>query len=120
MIIAVRELGRATRLFERAFGLDEHTEWEDADLGARVRHLGESPVFLAEALGGAAELHQRLERFRESPAAILLGTRDMAAAAARLPLVEPSGDWDAARPEMRWIEPARVFGWRIGVLKTDR
>jgi hypothetical protein len=70
-------------------------------------------VVLAEAAANSSWIAERLARYGESPAAFLLAASGWDRTATRLPLLPPE-PWFGR--ELAWIDPTRLFGWRVGLL----
>jgi hypothetical protein len=113
VMVGVAALEKSAALYRRAYGWPEPMIAHDASLGARLAGFEGTPVILAEPAESASWLAQRLGRYGESPVGVLLTTADLAGSAARLPLL-PSEPWMGG--ELAWIDPERLFGWRIGLL----
>ncbi len=113
VVIGVHSLTEASERFQRAFGWPAPLRADSSALGARVARFAETPVVLAEPAAGGAWLRERLERFGESPCAYLLDSRGFTRTAARLPLVGGTA-WFGRTTA--WIDPARLGGWRLGIV----
>ncbi|HKV83002.1 MAG TPA: VOC family protein [Ktedonobacterales bacterium] len=111
--LAVPDLDVASALFQRVFEWPEPELGESDDLDARLAHFADTPVTLATPRQTDGWLALRLERFGPAPCAIFLASDDLGATVRRLPLVAPS-QWMGR--ELRWVEPDRLHGARIGVL----
>jgi hypothetical protein len=72
VVIAVGSLNAAIAKYHRAFGLSATAVQKDAEFGAEVAALGDTPVVLAQPLAAHSWLAERLERFGEGPCAFLL------------------------------------------------
>src|SRR5262249_7880251 len=135
--LSVPDLVQAGTTFRRAYGWQAATMQKDLDFGATLTHFPGTPVVLAENLSGDdlvygpapttpstlphgstvkdGWLTHRLARFGRLPCAFLLGTADMAASAARLPLLR-GRTWFGR--EVAWIDPTRLLGIRLGVIEV--
>jgi catechol 2,3-dioxygenase-like lactoylglutathione lyase family enzyme len=113
VVVGVRSLALAAADFRLAFGWDDPVSGTAPSLDARVLHFSGTPVALAEPLHERSWLTERLDRFGESPCAFLLSSRDLARTANRLPL---TGEFGWFGRDAAWIEPGRLFGWRLGVI----
>jgi catechol 2,3-dioxygenase-like lactoylglutathione lyase family enzyme len=113
VVIAVGDIEATAALFRRAYGWGEPTTLDSAGLAARVAAFEHTPVALAQPTGQMTWLAERLARYGECPAAFLLAARGREGTASRLPLLSPE-PWLSS--ELHWIDPARLFGWRIGLL----
>lgn len=130
VVLGVPDLIEAAGLMHRVYDWPAPTRHDDLTFGASLTHFPGTQVVLASdlaagdlALGPAPEgnpasgwLAQRIAQFGPSPCAYLIGTTDMAASQARLPLVE-GGTWFGR--EVAWIDPARVLGLRLGVITLE-
>ena len=116
VVIGVRDLEPAAALFGRAYGWSEPVVSENPGLGARVAAFPGTPVVLAEPATSSRWLAERLARYGECPAAFLLAASSPERTTGRLPLLPPE-PWFGG--ELAWIDPERLFGWRVGlVLKS--
>jgi len=113
IVIGVHAIDVAAAVFRQAYGWPDPTTSENAGLGARVAMFERTPVALAEPSADAGWLAERLARYGESPAAFILAASDQDRTASRLPLLRPER-WLGG--ELAWIDPARLFGWRMGLL----
>jgi hypothetical protein len=136
VVLGVTDLVQAAALFRQVYGWQAATIQKDLDFGATLAHFVGTPVVLAENLSGddlvygpaptdpaslphgsaAREgwLTQRLERFGPLPCAFLLGTLDMSASLARLPLTR-GRSWFGR--DNAWFDSARLLGLRLGVIE---
>ena len=114
VVLAVPDHESAADLFRRVFGWTEPVMGKSEELGARLVGFDGTPVTLAASNGADSWLTTRLERFGPAPCAILLASADLDATAHRLPLSEPV-DWMGR--ELRWVEPERLHGVRVGVVR---
>jgi len=111
VIVGVNDLNAAVALFRKAYGWAEPLTENQKDFGKLAYFPGE-PLILAAPSGGGW-LADRISKFGESPVAILLGTRDYAAASKKYKLVN-SKTWFGQK--VGWIDPARIKGARVGVI----
>jgi len=106
VVIAVKNLADATKLYRQAFGLPEPIRQVDKDFGAQLASLGGTPVILAQPLTADSWMARRIEEFGEGPCAVVLGgarrSRSRASAQSR---------WFAA--DISWFD-ATALGWRLG------
>jgi catechol 2,3-dioxygenase-like lactoylglutathione lyase family enzyme len=106
VVIAVRNLDAAVKLYRQAFGLPEPLRQADAAFGAHLAWFGGAPVILAQPLPADSWISARLEQFGEGPCAVVL-----------------SGAHGSGRQETiksRWFgieiswRNAGELGWRLG------
>jgi Glyoxalase-like domain len=106
VVIAVKSLEAAAKLYRQAFGLQEPLRQVDADFGAQLASLGGTPVILAQPLTADSWIAKRIDQFGEGPCAIILGgahsSHYHAASKSR---------WYAS--EISWFDPNEL-GWRLG------
>lgn len=114
-VIAVPRLEDGVEPFRRAYGWGATSEGRSSALGARLAGFVGRPAVLAAPEDPEGWLAGRLAAFGPAPCAFLLGARDRS--------VGPSFPADAlGEPEpwptgeVRWIDPARLRGARIGVI----
>jgi catechol 2,3-dioxygenase-like lactoylglutathione lyase family enzyme len=113
VVIGVRAIDSSAALFRRAYGWPYPLVSENCGLGARLAAFEPTPVVLAEPTAQSGWLAERLARYGESPAAFILAAPGRDRTASRLPLLPPE-PWFGR--ELAWIDPARLFGWRVGLL----
>jgi Glyoxalase-like domain len=113
VVLGVGSMGATGRLFEQAYGLGDLTVADHSGLGAHIGRFADAPVYLAEPLQGASWLSHRIERYGDSPAAVLLGSSRNDQSRPVAPLL-PAEDWFGQR--VAWIDPAKLFGWRVGLI----
>lgn len=111
VIVGVNDLNAAIALFRKAYGWAEPLTENQKDFGKLAYFPGE-PVILAAPSGGGW-LADRIGKYGESPVALLLGTRDFAAALKKYKL-NNTKTWFGQK--VGWIDPARLKGARIGVI----
>lgn len=117
VVIGVRDIEPTAALFRRVYQWSEPVVSENPGLGARVAAFQGTPVVLAEPAAPSSWLAERLSRYGECPAAFLLAASGPKRTTGRLPLLPPE-PWFAG--ELAWIDPGRLFGWRIGLLFGSR
>jgi hypothetical protein len=115
VVVGVAAIEKSAALYRRAYGWSEPLIAADPRLGARLAGFQGTPVILAEPVASANWLAQRLGQYGESPVAVLLTTADLSRSAGRLPLL-PAEPWLGR--ELAWIDPERLFGWRMGLLSA--
>lgn len=113
VVIGVRDAAWTTNLFEQVYGWSRRLSRPDAKFGAIVVRFHDAPVSLAWPITGADWLRDRLRRFGESPAAILLGSRDLEQTARRFAVTR--GAW-LGRPAL-WFDADRLNGTRLGIVE---
>ena len=112
VVLATNNRDEAVDLFRQTYGWPEpRTGYSDA-LSARLARFPGTPVTLAEPDGADSWLGLRLERFGPAPCAFILASDDLDLTSRRLSLGQPQ-DW--LGHELRWIEPDRLGGSRLGV-----
>jgi len=104
VVIGVRELEGAIRLFRRAYEWDGAALEEHPEFGARLARFAGTPVILAEALATGAWLGDRLERFGEGPVGFLLS-------GVRIENLQPS--WFGK--QVQWLEGK--IGAEVGLIE---
>lgn len=113
VVLAVGSIDEAAALFRRAYGWSAPLLGSIEGLGARVACFEGTPVSLAEPSAESAWLTERVARYGETPAAFLLTSSDLKRSADRFPLLAPE-PWFGRT--LAWINPGRLFGWRLGLL----
>jgi hypothetical protein len=111
VVLGVNNLDASIALFRKAYGWAEPLTETQKDFGKLAYFPGE-PVILAAPLNGGW-LAERLGKFGETPVAILLGTRDAAAAAKKYKL---SGTKTWFGQKVAWFDPGKLKGVRLGVI----
>jgi len=106
VVLAVRSIDSAIARYRQAYGTAPSAKQDDAAFGAHLAVPGAAPVVFAQPLASDSWLAARLDRFGESPCAILL---------------EAAGPWrSGAAAESRWFDTrigwfdSGVLGWRLG------
>ena len=103
VVIAVRSLDAAVKLYRRAFGFPEPLRQVDADFGAQLASFGSAPVILAQPLTKDSPVFARIEKFGEGPYAIVLGgARNRSEPAAKSRWFGMDLDW-LDRGEIGWL-----------------
>jgi hypothetical protein len=110
VVLGVQDLGTATDVFRRAFGLEDSITHHDDTFGARLAHFPDTPVVLATPTG-ENWLAARLKRFGNSPCAYLIRTPDLQAATADFGL-DGKTSWFGR--QIAWFGPERLLGTRLG------
>jgi hypothetical protein len=106
VVIAVKNLADATKLYRQAFDLPEPMRQVDKEAGAQLAALGGTPVILAQPLTGDSWLMQRIEQFGEGPFAIVLGGSHNAKYKA-----SEKSRWFGA--DIGWLDREEL-GWGLG------
>jgi hypothetical protein len=114
VVLGVRDLAASIELFQIAYGWPVPHFIEDAFFGATLAHFPGTPVVLAGHCSSGSWLSGRLERFGELPAALLVGTYDLAQAS-RLGPFQWSKHWFGRR--VAWSDPSTLNGIRLGVVE---
>jgi hypothetical protein len=106
VVIAVRNLDDALKLYHQAYDVPPTIRQVDREFGAHLALLGNLPVVLAQPLNADSPLMQRIEQFGEGPYAFVLAA------------VNPKHFEAASRTrwfgsEISWFDSAKL-GWRLG------
>jgi catechol 2,3-dioxygenase-like lactoylglutathione lyase family enzyme len=105
VVVAVRDLPRATAQYRRAFGLPEPLVQRDDSFGATLAWFQDTPIMLAQGTSANSWLSRRVRDYGEAPCAFLL--------APRAGMI--GGDvsrWFGRR--IFWARE-RSLGWRLGI-----
>jgi len=114
VVIGVKRLESSIALFRKAYGWGPPKIETSPAWGAKLASFPGQPVILAAPLRQKGSwVAFRLQRFGESPVALLLESRDLAAAEKRFELTDRS-DW-FGKP-IAWFPSTRLRGARIGVV----
>jgi hypothetical protein len=118
VMIVVRDATWSVGLFEQVYGWTLRDVRPDPALDAIIVHFRDTPVALAapEPKARAGWMVERLDRFGEAPAAILLRSSDLKQSARRFPATR-AGTW-LGRPAL-WFDPGRLGGTRLGVIEVE-
>ncbi|MFI5382503.1 MAG: VOC family protein [Tepidisphaerales bacterium] len=111
VVLGVNNLDAAIVLFRKAYGWAEPLTETQKDFGKLAYFPGE-PVILAAPLNGGW-LPEQLGKFGETPVAILLGTRDFAAATKKYKL-SVTKTWFGQK--VAWFDAGKLKGVRLGVI----
>ena len=104
VVIAVRNLDEAIKLYRQAYNLPAPIKQVDSEFGAQLALMGSGQVVLAAPLNGQSWLAERLDKVGEAPCAFVLAANNIA-------------KWKAASKsrwfgtEIGWLD----VGWRLGV-----
>jgi hypothetical protein len=113
VVLGVASLKQTAALFQRAYSLEDPALADHVRLGARVGRFSGAPVILAEPLSGSGWLAERISRYGDSPAAVLLECVPTAPIKKRLPVLAAE-NWFG--DSLGWINPDCLFDWRVGLL----
>lgn len=118
VVIGVRDLESAVRLFRAAYGWEEPVHGELSAWGARLAQFDGTPVILA-APSGDGWLARRTSRFGDLPCAFLLASEDLARSERRF------GDARTTRGSLlgapvAWLDPEALAGTRVGLRPLRR
>ena len=114
VVIAVHDLDTAVKQFRSLYHWDEPRIETDDTFGARLAHFPDTPVVLATPDSRKNWLAERLARFGESPAAILIRSKDLPASLQRFNLTTEQS-WFGHR--VAWFDPSRTLGSRLGLIE---
>ena len=108
VVIGVKNLADATKLYRQAFGLPEPLRQVDKDAGAQLAALGGTPVILAQPLTADSDswIARRIEQFGEGPIAIILGGAHSAK-------YRPSDKSRWFGVDIGWLDREEL-GWALG------
>ncbi|MCU1235783.1 MAG: hypothetical protein JWP63_3750 [Candidatus Solibacter sp.] len=107
VVVAVRNLDEAIKLYHQAYGEPPPIKQVDTGFGAYLALLGNLPVVLAQPLNAGSWLTGRLEQFGEGPCAFVLA----AVSPAHFQAASKSR-WFGS--EVGWLD-AEKLGWRLGI-----
>jgi Glyoxalase-like domain len=107
VVIAVRNLDDAIKLYHQAYGEPPPIKQVDPSFGAYLALLGNLPVVLAQPLNAGSWLTGRLEQFGEGPCAFVL-----AAVSPGHFQTSSKARWFGA--EVGWLDVEKL-GWRLGI-----
>jgi hypothetical protein len=113
VVLGVRDLKASTAILQQAFGLSAPLIQRDDALDAVVAYFPGAPVALAAPRSEYSWLAERIRRFGERPAALLIGTRDFRVSSARFHLI---GAGQIAGRRLGWMDAARLNGVRLGII----
>lgn len=111
VVLGVNDLDASIALFRKAYGWADPLTETQKDFGKLAYFPGE-PVILAAPSGGGW-LAEQIGKFGESPVAVLLGTRDFAAANKKYKL-SGTKTWFGQR--VAWFDGGKLKGARLGVI----
>jgi hypothetical protein len=112
-VIGVSDLNAAVALFRKAYGWAAPVTEDHGDFDAKLAYFPGEPVILAAPAGGHSWLADRLQKDGESPAAYLLATQDLNAAAKKFHL-SGTKNWFGQR--VAWFDSKKLNGVRVGVI----
>ena len=106
VVIAVKNLDDAIKLYHAAYGSPPPIKQVDKDWGAELALLGGVPVILAQPINNNSWPNERLAQFGEGPCAFILD----AAAPSRYRAAAQSRWFGAS---ISWFDTG-TFGWHLG------
>ena len=106
IVIAVRDLEKASERYRKAYGMPAPIKQVDAQFGAQLAQMGGSLVVLAAPLAPGSWLSERIDKFGEGPCAIVLHGRKTGHYAA-----VSHTRWFGS--SVSWLDEAKL-GWRLG------
>lgn len=106
VVIAVKNLDAAVKLYRQAFGLPQPLKQVDTAFGAQLASFGTAPVILAQPLTADTWMAQRIDLFGEGPCAIVLNH-------ANKPRYRTTAKSDWFGAEVDWFDP-QALGWHLG------
>jgi hypothetical protein len=113
VVLAVNDMKAAVDQFRKAYGWSEPLTENHGDFGAKMAYFPGEPVLLVSPADSKSWLNERLQRFGESPVALLLGTPDFNAANKKYRL-NGSKSWFGQR--VAWFDSNKLKGVRVGVI----
>lgn len=105
VVVAVKSLGEAVQLYERAYDLPAPKMQKDPDFGAELAWFEGTPVIFASPLSPGSPLAARVREFGDAPYAFVLAASGAGPGTA-------ASNW-FGKP-IRWLDPAKL-GWHLGV-----
>ena len=105
VVLAVNDLDKAIKEFQRAYSLPAPERQDDLAFGAKLAWFRGTPVVLASPLSPQSWLQARIDKFGESPCAFVLGWQP-----GRPVDVHPS-KWFGK--DVVWLDSSRL-GWHLG------
>ena len=111
IVVGVTNLDISIALFRKAYGWAEPLTETQKDFGKMAYFPGEPVILVAPSGGGW--LADRLAKYGETPVAILLATRDFAAAGKKYKL---SGTKTLFGQRVAWFDSGKLKGVRLGVI----
>lgn len=115
VVLAVKDLAAARDMFRSAFGWGPPEVMQHPDVATLAFFPG-TPVILATPDRSGSWLAERLERFGESPCALVIGARDPDALAKRMG-VSQSTRWFGRN--IAWIDPDLLCGATVGIVSCQ-
>ncbi len=113
VVLGVRDLDAAIGLFQGAYGWLPPLREEHREFGAKMAHFAGTPVVLATPLDKSSWLAERLERFGDSPVALMLDTQNFDSAVGRFKLSQETA-WFGQK--IAWFPSERLWGVKLGVV----
>ena len=107
VVVGVRDLEAAISLYRLTFQLASPKRQHDAEFGADLAWFEETPVVLAQAVGGDSWLAKRIASFGEGPCALVLQS------AGGLATAPQASHWFGTT--VVWTNRQQL-GWRLGFL----
>jgi hypothetical protein len=118
VIIGVRYLENAIKLFQRVYGWKEPLRSDGLEgifEGVQLAGFENSPVTLASPKDERSWLGRRLEQFGNSPCSFLIGSKSLMETRDRYHLVDTQ-EWIDKKKEIAWIPSSKLGGIRLGFI----
>ncbi len=121
VVIAVRNLDDALKLYHQAYDVPPTIRQVDREFGAYLALLGNLPVVLAQPLNAGSPVMERIERFGEGPCAFILAAvnpKHFQGVAHTRWFGSEISWFDTAKLDPAKLDPAKLdpakLGWRLG------
>jgi len=114
VVIGVKDLNAAIKKFRKAYGWKNAVTATDRAFGARLAIFEGPPVVLATPLASESWLGQHIDKYGDSPVALLIETRSIGRSKGHLKTVGET-EWFGRR--LTWLDPESLGGAHVGVIE---
>jgi hypothetical protein len=113
VVVAVNDMKAAVDQFRKAYGWSEPLTENHGDFGAKMSYFPGEPVLLVSPLDGKSWINERLQKYGQTPVAILVATQDFDGAVKKYRL---SGNKTWFGQRVAWFDSNKLKGARLGVI----
>jgi hypothetical protein len=113
VVVAVNDMKAAVDQFRKAYGWSEPLTENHGEFGAKMSYFPGEPVLLVSPIDGKSWINERLQKFGQTPVAILVATQDFNVAIKKYRL-SGTKTWFGQR--VAWFDSNKLKGVRLGVI----
>jgi hypothetical protein len=113
VVLAVNDMKTSVDQFRKAYGWSEPLTENHGEFGAKMAYFPGEPVLLVAPIDNKSWINERLQKFGETPVALLLAAQNFDAANKKYRL-SGTKTWFGQR--VAWFDPNKLKGVRLGVI----